>query len=132
MKREINQPERLLTIKEVAKIQQTCERTVRRRIASGELPALRDGRLIRVRARDLSVYQMQRLIGRGNRLRFVSSEIEVMNAILLHDVGDAELPDFGGPRKLPVTTGLCFAMGLLRGRDSAAGLRGFSPTDTCG
>ena len=60
---EINQPERLLTIKEVAKIQQTCERTVRRRIASGELPALRDGRLIRVRARDLRAYQLQRLIG---------------------------------------------------------------------
>ena len=63
MPREINQPERLLTIKEVAKIQQTCERTVRRRIASGELPALRDGRLIRVRARDLRAYQLQHLIG---------------------------------------------------------------------
>jgi excisionase family DNA binding protein len=63
MTREINQPERLLTIKEVANLQQTCERTIRRRIASGELPAIRDGRLIRVRARDLRAYQLQRLIG---------------------------------------------------------------------
>jgi excisionase family DNA binding protein len=65
MKPEIHPPERLLTIKEVAQIQQTCERTIRRRIASGELPAIRDGRLIRVRPRDLRVYQLQRLLSGG-------------------------------------------------------------------
>lgn len=65
MKRETDPPERLLTIKEVAQIQQTCERTIRRRIASGELLAIRDGRLIRVRPRDLRAYQLQRLLG-GN------------------------------------------------------------------
>ena len=63
MTREPDQPERLLTIREVAAIQRTCERTVRRRIAAGELPAVRDGRLLRVRARDLRLYQLQRLIG---------------------------------------------------------------------
>ena len=36
--------ERLLTVAEVAEVMGTCERTVRRRIASGDLPALRDGR----------------------------------------------------------------------------------------
>jgi len=58
-----DQHDRLLTVKEVAKIQNTCERTVRRRIASGELPAVRDGRLLRVRPRDLRAYQLQRLLG---------------------------------------------------------------------
>jgi excisionase family DNA binding protein len=65
MKREINRLEPLLTIKEVARIQQTCERTIRRRVASGELPAIRDGRLIRVRESDLRAYQLQRLVTRG-------------------------------------------------------------------
>ena len=81
MTREINQPERLLTIKEVAKIQQTCERTVRRRIASGELPAIRDGRLIRVRARICAhisssayrpVNRMRSLSGRDTRSQYLS------------------------------------------------------------
>jgi excisionase family DNA binding protein len=63
MSREGNEPDRLLTIREVAEIQKTCERTVRRRIAAGELLAVRDGRLLRVRARDLRMYQFQRLLG---------------------------------------------------------------------
>ena len=62
MSRETDRPEPLLTIKEVAAIQKTCERTVRRRIAAGELPALRDGRLVRVRPRDLRAYQLQRFL----------------------------------------------------------------------
>jgi excisionase family DNA binding protein len=63
MSRDGDQPDRLLTIQDVAEIQKICERTVRRRIAAGELPAVRDGRLLRVRARDLRLYQLQRLIG---------------------------------------------------------------------
>jgi excisionase family DNA binding protein len=63
MSRDGDQPDSLLTIREVATIQKTCERTVRRRIAAGELPAVRDGRLLRVRARDLRFYQLQRLLG---------------------------------------------------------------------
>jgi len=63
MSRDDNEPDRLLTIREVAEIQKICVRTVRRRIAAGELPAVRDGRLLRVRARDLRRYQLQRLLG---------------------------------------------------------------------
>jgi excisionase family DNA binding protein len=60
---KFNDPhEPLLTVKEVAEIQRICERTVRRRIASGELPAIRDGRLLRVRPRDLRAYQLRRLL----------------------------------------------------------------------
>ena len=33
--------ERLLTVKEVAHLESTCTRTIRRRIASGELTAIR-------------------------------------------------------------------------------------------
>ena len=54
--------ERLLTVAEVAEVMGTCERTVRRRIDSGDLPALRDGRLLRVRPSDLRAYQLQRLL----------------------------------------------------------------------
>ena len=46
MRRDGDQPDRLLTIREVAAIQKTCERTVRRRIAAGDLIAVRDGRLL--------------------------------------------------------------------------------------
>ena len=53
--------ERLLTVKEVAHLENTCERTIRRRIASGELPAIRYGRQLRVRPRDLQNYRLQRL-----------------------------------------------------------------------
>jgi excisionase family DNA binding protein len=63
MSRNGDEPDCLLTIREVAEIQKTCVRTVRRRITAGELPAVRDGRLLRVRARDLRLYQLQRLLG---------------------------------------------------------------------
>ena len=54
--------ERLLSVAEVAEVMGICERTVRRRIASGDLPALRDGRALRVRPSDLRAYQLQRLL----------------------------------------------------------------------
>jgi hypothetical protein len=55
--------ERLLPIKEVAHLESTCERTIRRRIASGELPAIRYNRQLRVRPRDLQNYRLRRLLG---------------------------------------------------------------------
>jgi len=53
--------ERLLTIREVAHLENTCERTIRRRVASGELPAIRYGRQLRIRPRDLQIYRLRRL-----------------------------------------------------------------------
>ena len=55
--------ERLLTVKEVAHLENTCERTIRRRIASGELPAIRYGRQLRIRPCDLQNYRLRRLHG---------------------------------------------------------------------
>ena len=55
--------ERLLTVKEVAHLENTCTRTIRRRIASSELPAIRYGRQLRVRPRDLQNYRLRRLFG---------------------------------------------------------------------
>jgi excisionase family DNA binding protein len=40
-------PERLLTVKEYARIRDCSEKTVRRRIAEGKLPVIRTGRLVR-------------------------------------------------------------------------------------
>jgi excisionase family DNA binding protein len=45
--------DRLLTMDEVAAIVGCSRATIKRRIASGCLPAFRDGRLVRVRPRDL-------------------------------------------------------------------------------
>ncbi len=53
--------ERLLTVKEVAHLENTCERTIRRRVASGELPTIRYGRQLRIRPRDLQIYRLRRL-----------------------------------------------------------------------
>ena len=55
--------ERLLTVREVAHLENTCERTIRRRVASGELPAIRYGRQLRVRPHDLRDYRLRRLFG---------------------------------------------------------------------
>ena len=55
--------ERLLTVQEVAALDATSEKTIRRRIASGELPALRSGRLLRTRPQDLRAYRHRRLLG---------------------------------------------------------------------
>ena len=48
--------QRLLTVAEVARILRTSTKTVRRRIASGALPHVREGRLLRVLADDLDRY----------------------------------------------------------------------------
>ena len=55
--------ERLLTVREVAHLENTCTRTIRRRIASGELLAIRYDRQLRVRPRDLQNYRLRRLLG---------------------------------------------------------------------
>ena len=55
--------ERVLTVKEVAHLENTCERTIRRRILAGELAAIRDGRQYRIRPRDLRAYRLRRLFG---------------------------------------------------------------------
>ena len=48
--------EPLLTVEETAVVLNTSTKTVRRRIRAGELPAVRDGRLLRVRPIDLRTY----------------------------------------------------------------------------
>jgi excisionase family DNA binding protein len=53
-------PEPLLTIAEVARVLNQSEKTVRRRIARGELTVFRDGRIIRVRPIDVRTYIAQR------------------------------------------------------------------------
>lgn len=54
--------ERLLTIKEVAELERASERTIRRWIKSGELPALHTGRLVRIRPQDLETWRRRRLL----------------------------------------------------------------------
>ena len=49
-------PESLLTIEQTAKILNTSDKTVRRRIAARDLPVIRDGRIVRVRPQDLRAY----------------------------------------------------------------------------
>jgi len=56
-------PKPLLTKKRVAEILDTSEKTVDRRIRSGELPAIRDGRIIRIRPEDLDRYISQHRFG---------------------------------------------------------------------
>jgi len=53
--------EPLLTLKEVAVALDASIKTVRRRIDAGELPVVRDGRLIRVRPPDLRTYIAARI-----------------------------------------------------------------------
>ena len=52
--------EPLLTIQEVAGILKCSLKTVQRRIETGELPVIRDGRMIRVHPADLDRYIRQR------------------------------------------------------------------------
>lgn len=54
--------ERLLTVREAADLENESERTIRRRIASGELRAIRYGRQLRIRPQDLRAYRLQRLM----------------------------------------------------------------------
>ena len=47
---------RLLTLQESALILKTSMKTLRRRIDAGQLPVIRDGRIVRVHPRDLERY----------------------------------------------------------------------------
>ncbi|EYD76043.1 hypothetical protein Rumeso_02472 [Rubellimicrobium mesophilum DSM 19309] len=55
--------ERLLTIREVAELEATSTKTIRRRIDAGELPAMKSGRQLRIRPQDLRAYRLQKLLG---------------------------------------------------------------------
>ena len=54
MTKSVSAPVPLYTVKEAARILNTCERTVRRLIKSKQLPIVRLGRLIRIDPDDLS------------------------------------------------------------------------------
>ena len=56
---EVSEP--LMTVKDVAADMKASEKTVRRRIAAGELPVIRDGRLIRIRPKDYRWYLESKL-----------------------------------------------------------------------
>ena len=47
---------RLLTLEEAAETLNISLKTLRRRIAAGDLPAIQDGRILRVHPRDLEHY----------------------------------------------------------------------------
>ena len=53
--------EPLMTVREVAAAMNASEKTVRRRIAAGELAAIRDGRLIRIRPVDYKSFLESKL-----------------------------------------------------------------------
>ncbi len=48
--------EPLMTVKEVAADMKASEKTIRRRIETGDLPVIRDGRLIRIRPMEYRRY----------------------------------------------------------------------------
>ena len=54
--------ERLLTVREVADLEATSTKTIRRRIASGELRALKAGRQLRIRPKDLQAYRHSKML----------------------------------------------------------------------
>jgi excisionase family DNA binding protein len=56
-------PTRLLNLMQTAEVLDCSVKTLRRRIAAGELAVIRDGRLIRVRPEDLERYIQQRRYG---------------------------------------------------------------------
>lgn len=55
----------LLTLPRVAELLSCSLATVKRRVAAGELPAYRDGRLVRVRGSDLDRYVAERVTRRA-------------------------------------------------------------------
>ena len=55
--------ERLLTVEEVAELENVSPKTVRRRIVAGELRAIRYGRSLRIRPQDLRAYRLVKLLG---------------------------------------------------------------------
>jgi excisionase family DNA binding protein len=56
-------PPRLLTLDETRQILGCSMKTLRRRIADGAIPVIRDGRLIRIHPEDLKRYIQQRWHG---------------------------------------------------------------------
>ncbi len=56
---DVSEP--LMTVREVATGMNASEKTVRRRIAAGELPVIRDGRMIRIRPKDYRRYLESKL-----------------------------------------------------------------------
>ena len=56
---DVSEP--LMTVREVATGMNASEKTVRRRIAAGELAAIRDGRLVRIRPKDYRSYLESKL-----------------------------------------------------------------------
>ena len=56
---EFSEP--LMTVKDVAAAMKASVKTVRRRIAAGELPVIRDGRLIRIRPTDYRNYLISKM-----------------------------------------------------------------------
>ncbi len=56
---DVSEP--LMTVKEVATGMNASEKTVRRRITAGELAAIRDGRLVRIRPKDYRRYLESKL-----------------------------------------------------------------------
>ena len=54
--------ERLLTVQGVADLEATSTKTIRRRIASGELRALKAGGQLRVRPKDLQAYRHNKML----------------------------------------------------------------------
>ncbi len=56
---EISEP--LMTVKDVAAEMKVSVKTVHRRIAAGELPVIRDGRMIRIRPKDYRSYLESKL-----------------------------------------------------------------------
>lgn len=56
MTKQTSEFEPLLTIQETAQALNVSVMTVRRRISTGKLPVIRDGRIVRVRLKDLQAY----------------------------------------------------------------------------
>ena len=56
---DVSEP--LMTVKELAADMKVSEKTVRRRIAAGDLPVIRDGRLIRIRPKDYRTYLISKM-----------------------------------------------------------------------
>ena len=56
---DVSEP--LMTVREVAAEMNASEKTVRRRIAAGELPVIRDGRLVRIRPVDYKSFLQSKL-----------------------------------------------------------------------
>ena len=54
--------ERLLTVQEVADLEAVSTKTIRRRIAAGELRALKAGGQLRIRPKDLQAYRHSKML----------------------------------------------------------------------